>query len=83
MLTTSYNDLAGDPNVLAWHNPKRNRRAGAIVMLLLGGISGGWLSRVGAGLTLVFWLGAAIKFALGISWLLFRESSEGRNADSS
>ena len=45
VLTITYNDLAGDSELLTWHNSKRNRRIGAITMLLLGGISAGWLSR--------------------------------------
>ena len=71
VLTSVYNDLASDVNLLAWENPKRNRRVGAIAMILLGGISGGWLSRSEAGLALVLWLGAALKLLLGFSWLFF------------
>lgn len=68
VLTTTYNDLAGDTELFARRNPKRNRRIGAITMMLLGGISAGWLSRLGD-LTLVLWLGAGIKLLVALSWL--------------
>lgn len=71
VLTSVYNDLASDTDLLAWENPKRNRRVGAITMILLGGISAGWLSRSEAGLALVLWLGAVLKLLLSFSWLLF------------
>ena len=71
VLTTTYNDLAGDTDLWKWKNPKRNRRVGAITMILLGAIAAGWLSRLGKSLTLVLWLGAAIKFVITFSWLLF------------
>lgn len=77
VLTTTYNDLAGDTELLAWHNPKRNRRVGAITMILLGGISAGWLSRLRGSLTPVLWLGAAIKLCVTLSWLVFAGDEEG------
>lgn len=46
VLTSVYNDFASDLKFREWNNPKRNRRAVAAVMVLLGGICGGWLSRI-------------------------------------
>lgn len=71
VLTSTYNDLAGDPELWAWQNPKRNRRVGSVILMLLGGIAAGWLSRLGKSLTLVLWPGAGIKLLLTISWLCF------------
>lgn len=71
VLTTVYSDWASDTNLLMWKNPQRDRRIGAITMILLGGISAGWLLRSGASLALVLWLGAALKLVLSFSWLLF------------
>ena len=76
VLTTTYNDLAGDTELWAWRNPKRNRRVGAIGMILVGAISGGWLSRWGKSLSLVLWLGAALKLVITMSWLLFAAESK-------
>ena len=71
VLTSVYNDLASDTRLLAWKNPKRDRRVGAVVMLLLGGISAGWLLKATQDFTTVLWMGAAIKLLLSLSWLLF------------
>ena len=72
VLTSVYNDLASDSRLLAWKNPKRDRRVGAAVMLLLGGISAGWLLKASNDFTAVLWMGAAMKLLLSFSWLLFR-----------
>ncbi|KAL8950572.1 MAG: hypothetical protein Q9222_003406 [Ikaeria aurantiellina] len=76
VLTSVYNDLASDPKLWAWSNPKRNRRAAAAVMILVGGICGGWLSRLREGFAIVLWIGGAIKLVLGIAWLAFGEDGE-------
>ncbi|KAL8787700.1 MAG: hypothetical protein Q9195_007656 [Heterodermia aff. obscurata] len=72
VLTSVYNDLASDARLLAWKNPKRDRRVGAAAMLLLGGITAGWLLRASNDFTAVLWMGAAMKLLLSFSWLLFR-----------
>ena len=75
VLTSVYNDLGGDINLLKWDNPKRNRRLGAVAMMLLGGISAGWLLRTSGSLVAVLWAGAAIKLVLSLSWLVFSSES--------
>lgn len=77
VLTSVYNDLAGDAELFRWRNPKRNRRIGAITTILLGGISAAWLSRLGGSLALVLWLGAGIKLLVTLSWLCFVADHEG------
>ncbi|KAL9008543.1 MAG: hypothetical protein Q9173_006341 [Seirophora scorigena] len=74
VLTSVYNDLASDSKLWTWKNVKRNRRAGAAVMLLLGGICGGWLSRLENGFGFVLWIGGVIKMLLGVAWLGFSEA---------
>ena len=76
VLTSAYNDLASDTQLLAWKNPKRDRRVGAVAMLLLGGISAGWLLKATNDFTAVLWLGAAMKLLLSLSWLLFRADTD-------
>ena len=75
VLTSVYNDLASDDNLLAWDNPKRDRRAASIALMLLGGISGAWLSKGSGSFTNVLWVGAAIKVLLGLSWSLYPAAS--------
>ncbi|KAL8768526.1 MAG: hypothetical protein Q9203_005718 [Teloschistes exilis] len=76
VLTSVYNDLASDGKLSARDNPKRDRRLGSVVMMLLGGICGAWLSRGTGTFTTVLWVGAAMKVLLGLSWLLFSAASE-------
>ena len=75
VLTSVYNDLASDPKLWTWKNAKRNRRAAAAVMVLVGGICGGWLSRLRDGFGIVLWIGGAIKVVLGVAWLSFGEAA--------
>ena len=76
VLTSVYNDLGGDSRLLAWHNPKRDRRLAAVATILAGGISAAWMTRELGGLAVVLWLGAGIKFLLSLSWLVFRADEE-------
>ncbi|KAL8856309.1 MAG: hypothetical protein Q9178_007073 [Gyalolechia marmorata] len=71
VLTSTYNDLASDTNLLAWDNPKRDRRVASVVMMILGGIGGAWLAKSTGTLTTVLWLGAVVKVVLALTWLLF------------
>lgn len=72
VLTSVYCDLASDPKILALDNVKRNRRAGAVLAILIGGISGGWISRSKAGMSVSLWIAAAIKFAIAVGWSLWK-----------
>ena len=72
VLTSVYNDLASDPNLWAFGNPKRDRRAIAVVMVLVGGICGGLLvRRVDGGFGIALWIGGGIKILLAFAWLGF------------
>jgi len=74
VLTSVYCDLLSDPKILAplKDNAKRNRRFMAIILLLVGGICGGWLQRSPGGMTAVLWIAGFIKLMLAISWTLWR-----------
>lgn len=76
VLTSVYNDLASDPKLWTWQNAKRNRRLAAAIMILVGGICGGWLSRLREGFAVVLWVGGAIKVLLCIAWLAYGEAAE-------
>lgn len=72
VLTSVYCDLMSDPLLLApWRdNPKRNRRASVVVlMLLIGGIFGEWLSRTDAGMSVALWVAGAVKFGIAVAWV--------------
>ncbi|KAF7555693.1 hypothetical protein G7Z17_g2006 [Cylindrodendrum hubeiense] len=56
VVTSLYCDLLSDHNLFAplGDNVKRNRRLTAVVLLLVGGISGGWLQRSSAVISLIW-----------------------------
>lgn len=78
VLTSVYCDIASDPKVLApiGANVKRNRRFGAVLGILIGGIAGGWLSKSKAGMSTALWIAGAIKFIIAVSWAGWK-SKEG------
>jgi hypothetical protein len=71
VLTSVYCDLLSDPNLLAplGKNPKRNRRSAAVILLVLGGVVGGWLQRSKAGMSSVLWIAGGIKFIIALTWM--------------
>jgi hypothetical protein len=78
VLTSVYFDVASDPKLGAGPsvNAKRNRRVGGVVMLLVGAIAGGWLSRSSGGMQSALWMAAGFKFVIGLGWLVWR--AEGK-----
>jgi uncharacterized membrane protein YoaK (UPF0700 family) len=73
VLTSVYCDLGNDHDLFAplTSNWKRNRRFASAVLLLLGAIIGGWLSRTGIGMAAGLWMSAGVKFCVSISWILW------------
>nr|OQO25763.1 hypothetical protein B0A51_05973 [Rachicladosporium sp. CCFEE 5018] len=67
VLTSTYCDLMGDFRLFALNNVKRDRRAAAVVLLLVGAIVSGWLMRSRGGLPSVLWISAGIKILAGIA----------------
>lgn len=74
VLTILYSALATDPRVFVGlrQNAKRNRRLLAVILLLLGAIIGGWLTRNARGLPIVLWIAAALKFTMAGCWLIWK-----------
>ncbi|RHZ66520.1 YoaK family protein [Aspergillus thermomutatus] len=74
VLTSVYFDVASDPKLREkpTANAKRNRRVGGVVMLLVGAIAGGWLSRSSGGMQSALWMAAGFKFVIGVGWLFWR-----------
>ncbi|KAL2830068.1 hypothetical protein BDW59DRAFT_158816 [Aspergillus cavernicola] len=71
VLTSVYFDVASDPGIVKGFggNVKRNRRVGGVVLLLVGAIVGGWLSRSSGGMESALWLSAGLKGAVALGWL--------------
>ncbi|MCJ1324775.1 hypothetical protein MMC10_001437 [Thelotrema lepadinum] len=63
-------DLWRDPAIFApfSKNPKRNRRAAGFVLMLLGGIAGGWLCKAVHNITATLWVAGGAKTAITVAW---------------
>lgn len=78
VLTSLYCDLLSDPLLAApaSENPKRNRRVASIVLLVGGGIAGGWLQRSAAGMSAALWIAGGIKFVVALVWITWRSRGD-------
>lgn len=73
VLTSTYCDLAFDPQLLTaapTENNKRNRRIGAIIMMFAGAVAGGFLSRNG-NLSNALWISGALKGFIALVWMFW------------
>jgi len=73
VLTSVYCDLGNDHDLFSpiTSNWKRNRRFVSAVLLLIGAIVGGWLSRTGIGMAAGLWMAAGVKFGVAIAWIFW------------
>ncbi|KAI0834425.1 hypothetical protein F5Y06DRAFT_153972 [Hypoxylon sp. FL0890] len=71
VITSLLCDLVSDERILdpVRKNVKRNRRALAFVLTLLGTICGGWISKATGAVQPSLWFVGAIKGAITLSWL--------------
>lgn len=76
VLTSAYCDFAVDANVFAARNPKRDRRVCGIVLLLVGGIAGGWIGRTNEGAAAVIWMALILKVCIAITFMAWPRSVE-------
>ncbi|KAI0861905.1 DUF1275 domain protein [Xylaria cubensis] len=70
VITTLLCDLVSDPNIFApfAKNPKRNKRAIAFTLTLVGAIAGGFISKATGQVQNSLWLVAALKLSITIFW---------------
>ncbi|KKF97122.1 putative membrane protein [Ceratocystis platani] len=78
VLTSLYCDLMSDPKLFAplGKNEKRNRRVCAMVMLLIGGILGGWLQRSSGGMPPAIWAAGGLKIIIAVAWLFWKSKEK-------
>lgn len=70
VITSLLCDLFSDPLLFDSlnKNPKRNRRAAAFILTLVGAIIGGWVSKATGGVQTMLWVAGAVKFLLAVLW---------------
>lgn len=73
VVTTVIYDFASDPKLISSPsaNPARNRRFFGFVMILMGAIAGGWVSKTSGHITITLWTTAAIKCAIAVAWVFW------------
>ncbi|KAI1369627.1 DUF1275 domain protein [Xylaria arbuscula] len=78
VITTLLCDLVSDPNIFAPFaaNPKRNKRAVAFTLTLVGAIAGGYISKSTGLVQNSLWLVAALKFAITVFWLFYSKEKK-------
>ncbi|KAL8825362.1 MAG: hypothetical protein Q9191_004461 [Dirinaria sp. TL-2023a] len=77
VITTTVYDFGSDPNLLKLRNPVRNRRFFGFAMLLIGAITGGWVTKTTGRINIPMWIAAAIKAGIALAWAVW--PSEERN----
>ena len=77
VVTSLLCDLWSDPGLVSGvkTNAKRNRRAIAFVLTLLGAIIGGWMCRGTQSVKAVLWLVGALKMVIVLAWVFWAEKS--------
>lgn len=78
VLTSVYRDLMSDPSMFAKPsaNPKRNRRAIAIVLCCGGAAAAKLLSDSAVGLAGALWVSAGIKAFVSVVWMFWSPEEE-------
>ena len=73
VITTVLYDLAADPHLSAppTQNAIRNRRFFGFSSLLIGAITGGWITKRTGHITIPMWVAATIKTGIAAAWVLW------------
>jgi Protein of unknown function (DUF1275) len=93
-LSTLYHDFTGDLYGTrdAWRKSssiadfflvqfrRQEKRFASIVALFLGGLVGGEMYKSSAGMSGALWMGAGLKGAIALTFLIWKKDSEGEEA---
>ncbi|KAH0158307.1 DUF1275 domain protein, partial [Aureobasidium melanogenum] len=79
VLTSSYFDFAFDDKVFdgPTRNVKRNRRLGSMIMVVLGAITGGFLTQ-DEDISKVLWFAGSLKVAIACLWMFWKSKGSVR-----
>lgn len=80
VITTTVYDFGSDPNLLRGlrQNPVRNRRFFGFAMLLIGAITGGWVTKTTGHINIPMWIAAAIKAGIALAWAVWPAEQRSR-----
>ena len=77
VITSLLCDLFSDPNIAnpLQKNAKRNRRAVAFALTVVGAIAGGWISKASSGVEAALWVAGGMKGLITFAWLVWSTTS--------
>lgn len=77
VVTSVLCDFASDPDIARplTRNVKRNRRVLAFLGILVGAVTGGWLTRVTGRMQVALWVAGGIKMSVVAAWVFWPERS--------
>ena len=80
VVTTMVYDFASDPDlfVALRSNPVRNRRFLGYLAMLLGAVSGGWVTQSMGQIHVTLWVAAATKVGIALAWVVWPRKEETR-----
>ncbi|KAM0231912.1 hypothetical protein ACHAPO_008210 [Fusarium lateritium] len=81
VLTSLYCDMMSDATLFTaplTDNAERNRRASGAVLLFLGAVCGGFLSKSWVGFAGALWIAAFLKLCITFAWALWKPKSAGK-----
>lgn len=64
-------DFGSDLGLLDGRNPKRNRRFFGFCMLLIGAITGGWVTKYSGHITIPMWIAGGTKLGIAGAWVVW------------
>ena len=78
VVTTMIYDFASDPDlfVALRKNPVRNRRFMGFIGMLLGAISGGWVTLAMGHIHVTLWVAAATKVSIALAWVVWPRKAQ-------
>lgn len=81
VITTMSFDFGSDPNLLKPlnQNAVRNRRFFGFCMLLIGAITGGWVTKETGHITIPMWIAAGIKTCIALVWTIWPVEEKTRS----
>lgn len=71
-------DFGSDPELFDRRNAKRNRRFFGFCCLLVGAVTGGWVTKQSGHITLAMWIAGGIKLCIAAGWVVWPAEKQAK-----
>ncbi|KAL8745502.1 MAG: hypothetical protein Q9184_007864 [Pyrenodesmia sp. 2 TL-2023] len=71
VVSTMLYDFGSDPGLFDRRNEKRNRRFFGFCCLLVGAVTGGWVTKQSGHITIAMWVAGGIKLCIAAAWVVW------------